>query len=171
MKQTKLIIGALVLVVGIIAIVVFSRKGPTASSVTRTSASPSAVSPEQARVQAHLDSLRDEMRLEMQHSDGKAAATKAEDEYDVDGLVLMTNTMKGTRAEDGSAIVGTVVNRRNKALRYVQLSFNLYDESGAQVGTAVAQVDHLEAGGQWNFKALTREDHWKSFKVAELSGF
>jgi hypothetical protein len=131
----------------------------------------SAVSPEDARVQEHLKSLTDEMRTEMQQSPRSATAPKVEDEYDVNGLVLLTNTMKGTHAKDGSAIVGTVVNRRHQVLTRIEISFNLYDASGAQVGTASAITDHLEAGGQWNFTAVTHADTWSTFKVSGLSGY
>jgi hypothetical protein len=168
MKNIRLIIAAVVLVM--VAIIVFSRKHP-ASDATHTTASAPALSPEEAHVQAHLDSLRDAMRLEMQETLNKAGGAHGEDEYSVDGLVLLQKTLKVDRAEHGREIVGMVVNRRNKALSYAQISFNLYDEAGAQVGSAAARVDHLDAGGQWNFKALAREDNWKSFKVAELTGF
>jgi Tfp pilus assembly protein PilV len=152
-------------IVAIAAFIVVSHRNGTRSRVAQTGT----VSPDEARVQAHLQSLTNEMRHEMQAPPTNAPAAKVEDEYDANGLVLLTTTLKGTRAEDGSAIVGTVVNRRNQPLSRVQISFNLYDKAGARVGTAVAKAGHLEAGGQWNFKAPAA-GAWSTFKVVELTG-
>jgi hypothetical protein len=101
------------------------------------------------------------------------AAKEAKDalEYDVGGLVLLKDTIKGTYGKFSGEITGTVVNRRNRALKYAQITFNLYDDSGAQIGTALANIiSGLEAGGRWNFKAITLMKY-AEFKRAELSGF
>jgi hypothetical protein len=169
MKNTRVIIAALVIVVA--AAGVFVYKSRTTTRVRPSTTSASAVSPEEARVQEHLKSLTDEMRTEMQQSQQhNAPGTNVQDEFNVNGLVLLTNTMKGTQAQDGSAIVGTVVNRRNQSLNFVQIDFNLYDQRGALVGTASARTDHLEAGAQWNFSAAAGTGAWSTFKVAALSG-
>lgn len=99
------------------------------------------------------------------------AARKAEEEIDVDGLVLLRKTVNGTRGEFDGEITGTVVNRRGRKLGYAQITFNLYDESGAQVGTALANINGLEPGGRWNFKATTFGTDFVRYKFSELSGF
>jgi hypothetical protein len=63
------------------------------------------------------------------------------------------------------------VNRRGVKLMYAQITFNLYDSSGAQVGSAIANINGLEAGGRWNFKASTFGTDFKKYKFSELSGF
>jgi DNA-directed RNA polymerase subunit RPC12/RpoP len=87
------------------------------------------------------------------------------------GLVLLNETLKGTTNQFAGEITGTVVNEGNKTLNYAQIQFNLYDDSGAQVGSAVANINGLEPGGRWNFKAVTFTNKWKTFKMFKLSGF
>lgn len=99
------------------------------------------------------------------------AARKAEEEYDVGGLVLLRKTVTGKYDEFAFYVTGTVVNRRSRKLRYAQITFNIYDASGAQVGSALANINGLEPGGQWNFKAVALVGNGRSYKVAELSGF
>jgi len=98
------------------------------------------------------------------------AARKAEEEYDADGLVLLKRTVKGEQGEFGTTIIGTVVNRRDRKLTYAQITFNLYDNSGAQVGTAMANINGLEPGGRWNFKAIGLGGGSSRYKFSELSG-
>jgi hypothetical protein len=99
------------------------------------------------------------------------AASKTDDEIDVDGLVLVRKSTQGTRGEFSGEITGTVINRRDYQLSYAQISFNLYDASGAQVGSAIANINHLEPGGRWNFKASTFGTDFVKYKFSELSGF
>jgi hypothetical protein len=99
------------------------------------------------------------------------AARAAEHETDVDGLVLLKDTVEGRQTEFGGEITGTVVNRRNRKLGYVQITFNLYDESGAQVGSALANINGLEPDGRWNFEANSFGKKFSTYKFSELSGF
>ena len=94
-----------------------------------------------------------------------------ENEYNVDGLVLLNDTIGVAGSFDGRfLILGTVVNRLEKALNLVQIMFNVYDESGAQVGNAFTSVSGLEAGGRWNFKASAFLPNGRTCKVISLSG-
>jgi hypothetical protein len=68
-------------------------------------------------------------------------------------------------------ITGTVVHRRDYKLSYAQITFNLYDASGAQVGTALANINGLEPGGRWNFEAVGFSTNSSTYKVSELTGF
>ena len=36
---------------------------------------------------------------------------------------------------------------------YLQIEYNLYDADGAQIGTALANINNLKAGGTWKFEA------------------
>lgn len=92
---------------------------------------------------------------------------KAEEELDSGGLVLLRKTVKANNDE----ITGEIVNRRKRKLGYAQISFNLYDASGAQVGTALANINGLEPGGKWKFKATTFGTDFTTYKFSELSGF
>jgi len=99
-----------------------------------------------------------------------AAARKAEEEYEQNGLVVLRKTVEGKRGQFDGEITGTVINRRNRKLSYAQITFNLYDESGAQVGTAIANINGLEAGGKWKFKATSFGTDFSTYKINELSG-
>ena len=68
-------------------------------------------------------------------------------------------------------LVGTVKNNSDKQYSYVQVEFNLYDESGAQIGTTFANVNNLEAHGTWKFEAIVTEDKATRAKLKGVSGF
>ncbi len=99
------------------------------------------------------------------------AAHKAEEEYDANGLVLLRKTVDGKVGEFGGEITGMVVNRRSRKLSYAQITFNLYDESGSQVGSAIGNINGLEPGGTWKFKATSLGVKFVKYKFSELSGF
>jgi len=99
-------------------------------------------------------------------------ARKAEDEYDSNGLVLLWKTVKAVETQFlGMEITGTVINRRSKTLNYAQINFSIFDESGAQVGSALANINGLEPGARWNFKAQSFNKNGEKFKLSQLSGF
>lgn len=51
-------------------------------------------------------------------------------------------------------ITGIIRNTSDKTYSYVSIRFNLYDSSGNQIGTAVAAMNDLKAGGTWKFSAI-----------------
>ena len=66
--------------------------------------------------------------------------------------------------------VGHIRNNTNKTYRYVQISINLY-ENETQVGSTLANVNNLEPGATWEFKALVTADNATSYKITEITGF
>lgn len=110
-------------------------------------------------------------KAEAERKAAAAAAAKAEEELDVNGLVLMRKTLSGTTSEFGGTITGIVENRRSRKLSYAQITFNLYDESGAQVGSAMANINGLEPGGRWKFEASSFGTRFSKYKFSELTGF
>jgi hypothetical protein len=60
---------------------------------------------------------------------------------------------KGTMDENSTVITGSVKNACDRHYRYVQITFKLFDASGAVVGTALANQSSLDAGETWKFKA------------------
>lgn len=70
-------------------------------------------------------------------------------------------------------IEGTIKNNTNKNYSYVQVTFNTYDKDGAQLGTAIANINNLEANGVWKYKAMamTSSDEIASYKLVEITGF
>jgi hypothetical protein len=87
-------------------------------------------------------------------------------------LVLKPNwTVTG---EEGGyvKVKGRVVNKMGRDLRYVQIQFNCYDKSGAQVDTVWTNTTNLEAGGTWKFEGTGfRGDEVANVKLAALSGW
>ena len=74
---------------------------------------------------------------------------------------------------DGFAyyVNGTIKNNTDKQYSYVQVTFNLYDASGAQIGTAMANINNLEGNGTWKFKAIGGTQNATSYKLAEITGW
>ena len=98
-------------------------------------------------------------------------ARKAMVEYDVNGLVLLKQTLHGKMDESSIVITGEVINRRGYKLSLVSISFDLLDESGARVGTAADVISSLGAGDTWRFKATGFGSDFSKFRFSELSGF
>lgn len=68
-------------------------------------------------------------------------------------------------------IAGTITNNTSKSFSYAQVEINLYDKSGAQVGSTLANVNNIEPNGKWKFEAPVFQDNAASYKVAAVHGF
>ena len=76
------------------------------------------------------------------------------------------------QSKSGSrSLVGTVKNHTSKTYSYVQVQFNLYDKSGAQVGSALANVTNLGPNGTWKFEAEVLYDNAVKAGVAKVTAF
>lgn len=74
--------------------------------------------------------------------------------------------------QDGyfSYVVGKIKNNTNKTYSYVQVSINLY-KGESQAGSTLANVNNLEPGGTWEFKAMVTNDDFTSYKIVDVTGF
>lgn len=79
---------------------------------------------------------------------------------------------KVTDSFGATYIEGEIKNNINKTYAYVQVTFNLYDANGAQIGTAMDNINNLESGSTWKYKAvgLVTEDV-ASYKFVEITGW
>lgn len=68
-------------------------------------------------------------------------------------------------------VTGTLRNNSNKEFSYVQVEFNLYDDTGAQVGSTFANINNLEAGGTWHFEGPVLEDRATQAKLKGITSF
>lgn len=70
-------------------------------------------------------------------------------------------------------ITGVVRNNSGKDCSYAQITYNLYDKDGNQVGTAMDNINNLEKDGTWKFKALAFAENGDiaSYKLAEITGW
>jgi hypothetical protein len=85
------------------------------------------------------------------------------------GLVVVSH--KAIADEYSRYVVGIVKNNSNKHYKYVQVEINLYDKSGAQVGSTIANVNNLEPHGTWKFKAIIMEDNTKRYQIKGITAF
>ena len=102
--------------------------------------------------------------------DRASAALLAEEEFGDDNLVLLRKTVQGDKNEFSTSIKGTVVNRREKRVRNVQITFDVYDASGGKVGTASDAIDGLNPGEQWSFNALYLGTKCTQYRISKLVG-
>lgn len=123
----------------------------------------------EARKKAEAEALA-QKKAEQKRAADANALQRSEDEFENNGLVFLVKTTQANHDEVGLTVTGTVINRRNRTVTYVQIIFNLYDEGGAQVGTAFANTNNLEAGGRWNFTAIGASPEARSCRVSSLSG-
>lgn len=111
----------------------------------------------------------------VQTSDGASAAapaaegtTSAEpaDKYSIDGEELSGDAYS-------CKISGVYTNKAGKDLSYVQVSYNLFDADGNQIGTALANTNNLADGGTWKFEAFgsATVDEVASYKIGDVTGF
>lgn len=68
-------------------------------------------------------------------------------------------------------VCGTVTNNTDQTYSYVEVEINLYNDSGQQVGSTFDNVNNLEPGGSWNFRALVMEEKATKYKVVNVSGW
>lgn len=69
-------------------------------------------------------------------------------------------------------IEGTIQNNTDKSYSYVQVTFNIYDANGNQLGTAVDNINNLEPNGTWKYKALgLTTEKVTSYKFVEITGW
>lgn len=71
------------------------------------------------------------------------------------------------------SVTGTFTNTSGKEMSYVQISYRMLDEDGAQVGTAWANTNNLPDGSAWKFDAMYFDSDAApaSFQLAEVTGF
>ncbi|MCB6475554.1 FxLYD domain-containing protein [Emergencia timonensis] len=95
-----------------------------------------------------------------------------DDKYMYNDFKLM-NKGEFNAESDGYSITisGKVKNMTGKELSYAQIEFTIYDADGAQVGTALANINNLEKDGVWKFKAISLdsvEGNYK-YKLADIT--
>ena len=79
---------------------------------------------------------------------------------------------KTTDAAGTTYIEGEIKNNTDKSYSYVQVTLNLYDDNGAQLGTAVDNINNLEPNATWKYKALGLvTEKVSSYKLVEITGW
>ena len=68
-------------------------------------------------------------------------------------------------------INGSLKNISGKNLSYAQIQFSLYDEDGAQIGSAWTNINNLDADGVWKYEATGFDEGAVSFKMADIDAW
>lgn len=85
-------------------------------------------------------------------------------DYDITDLTVK-------RGEYGNEVItGILKNNSGQDVSYVQVEINLYDASGIQTGTTMANTNNLDAGARWRFEAMPLND-FSDFEVKGVTGF
>lgn len=69
-------------------------------------------------------------------------------------------------------IEGIIKNNSGKKYKNPEITFNLYDSDGNQIGTAIANSSTFDGYGKWKFKAigLGANGDVDSYELSEISG-
>ena len=97
----------------------------------------------------------------------KTEQTEEQEPYTISDETLDTSNPYGVK------ITGTLVNNTDEDKSYLQIEYNLYDADGAQIGTALANINNLKAGGTWKFEAASMEkpEDVANWERVDVSGF
>lgn len=69
-------------------------------------------------------------------------------------------------------VIGGIRNNLDKQYSYVQVTFNLYNKDGAQIGTAMDNINNLEPNGIWKFKAIGIVGEMvDTYKLTDITGW
>lgn len=70
-------------------------------------------------------------------------------------------------------IEGTVKNNTNKDYSYLQVTYNVYDKDGNNLGTCLANNNNVEANSTWKFKAVCSGEakDIATYKLDEITGW
>ena len=79
--------------------------------------------------------------------------------------------MQGSNDNFVRYVTGTLTNNSGEKKAYVQVEINLLDKSGAVVGSTLANINNLEPGQKWKFKAVVLEKSATKFEVKNVTGF
>ncbi|MDR0839245.1 MAG: FxLYD domain-containing protein, partial [Oscillospiraceae bacterium] len=89
----------------------------------------------------------------------------------IDGKFELIGEVTAEKDTFALYITGTLKNTTKKTYSYAQVTFNLYDADGNQIGTAFDNINNWEAGGTWKFKAMGMENEAASYKLVEVTAF
>lgn len=106
-------------------------------------------------------------------SGGAAKTEQAEEKKQEQEPYTISDEALDTSNPYGVKITGTLVNNTDEDKSYLQIEYNLYDADGAQIGTALANINNLKAGGTWKFEAASMEkpEDVANWERVDVSGF
>lgn len=100
-----------------------------------------------------------------------AGTSPAAEKNDWDGKFEPSELTMTTDSLGLPHITGSITNLTDKEYSYIQVEINLYDDTGAQVGSALANANHLEAKGVWKFEAIGSQAKVATCKIKGITAF
>lgn len=85
------------------------------------------------------------------------------------GVHLIGESQIKTEEHGLRHVVGQIKNDTSRSYKYVQVEINLYDAEGTQVGSTLANVNNLEPGSVWEFKAPIFEEKVVIAKIKAIT--
>lgn len=128
---------------------------------------------EQDKTSSQIPSQTSSVNAEEQNGESQQKEEEtAEEENLVDGFEVMGDFTE-ERDDYFLYISGSVKNRTGRELNYAQIIFNLYDKEGAQIGTAVDNINNIREDGVWKFKAMALEnaEDIATWELASIDSF
>lgn len=83
--------------------------------------------------------------------------------------VISTQWENGEYGNDYAT--GRIRNNTSSTYSYVQIEINVYDANGNQIGSTLDNVNNLEPGGTWQFRAIITDDQARRFRIKDVSGY
>ena len=85
---------------------------------------------------------------------------------------LTISDLKPLVDDNSITLAGTMTNGCGRSFRYVQVTYKLLDESGAIVGSALANLAGLDVGQSWKFQAFGMLPHTvKSYRLDQITAY
>jgi hypothetical protein len=116
--------------------------------------------------------LAEERRLALEEKARQEEEQKRQEEERraANPLELLDGTLDFQQGEYSSYITGSIRNNTVQTYNYVQVTIGLYDAEGNQVGSTLPNVNGLESGKTWRFKAIAFEDSAARCKILDIDG-
>ena len=68
-------------------------------------------------------------------------------------------------------VTGVIANTTGRRLRYLEVTFPLFDAAGKQVGTAIANENNVAPGARWQFRALVSKNGVTEMGAPEIRSY
>lgn len=101
-----------------------------------------------------------------QENNSNSQVTQAKEKFTLVSSEMTTDSIGSCYIE------GTIQNNTNKNYNYAQVTFNIYDKDGNQLGTAVDNINNFQANGTWKYKAMgLTTEKVSRYEFVEITGW
>jgi len=68
-------------------------------------------------------------------------------------------------------VAGVIRNNRDRKYNYVQVEVNLYASDGKLLDSTLDNVNNLDPGAEWSFRAVVLRDGVSRYEIEDVSGW